>query len=158
VHEAGERGLVVGVSDQPDHEPGQPFPALLRGAVGDAVDNRVISNDLAGAWDWIGGVLLMIGFAVIFLVKMTYTWLADKNSKYPFTDAEMKRWNVDARIARVLLRRLDRPMRVAGGSQSEVGRIREALRSGGIAFGPAEARRHVVEIARRSGVPGPIAG
>jgi len=60
----------------------------------------VISNDLASAWDWIGGILLMIGFAVIFLVKMTYTWLADEHSKYPFTDAEMKRWDVDARIAR----------------------------------------------------------
>jgi len=61
---------------------------------------HVISNNLASAWDWIGGILLMIGFAVVFLVKMTYTWLADKNSKCPFTDAEMKRWNVDARIAR----------------------------------------------------------
>jgi hypothetical protein len=31
---------------------------------------------------------------------MTYTWLGDENSKYPFTDTEMKRWNVDARLAR----------------------------------------------------------
>ena len=60
----------------------------------------VISNDLASAWDWVAGVALMAAFAVIFLVKMTYTWLADENSKYPFTDTEMKRWNVDARIAR----------------------------------------------------------
>ena len=65
---------------------------------------HVTSNDLASAWDWIGGVLLMLAFAVIFLVKMTYTWLADKDSKYPFTDAEMKRWNVDARIARAAVR------------------------------------------------------
>ena len=33
------------------------------------------------------------------LGKMTYSWLADKNSPYPFTDAEMKRWNVDRRLA-----------------------------------------------------------
>ena len=64
----------------------------------------VISNDLASAWDWIGGVLLMLGFAVVFLVKMTYTWLADTNSAYPFTDAEMKRWNVDARMGRAAAR------------------------------------------------------
>jgi hypothetical protein len=44
---------------------------------------HVISNDLASAWDWIGGILLTAAFAAIFLVKMTYTWLADKNSKYP---------------------------------------------------------------------------
>ena len=64
----------------------------------------VISNDLASAWDWIGGVLLTAAFAVIFLMKMTYTWLADKDSRYVFTDAEMKRWNVDARIARAAAR------------------------------------------------------
>ena len=56
------------------------------------------------SWDWIGGVLLMLGFAVVFLVKMTYTWLADEHSKYPFTDAEMKRWNVDARMGRAAAR------------------------------------------------------
>ena len=43
----------------------------------------------------------MAAFAVIFLVKMTYSWLADKDSPYPFTDAELSRWNVDARLARV---------------------------------------------------------
>ena len=29
----------------------------------------------------------MASFAVIFLMKMTYSWLADKDSHYPFTDA-----------------------------------------------------------------------
>ena len=61
---------------------------------------HVISNDLASVRDWIGGVLVMAGFAGIFLVKMTYTWLADRNSKYPFTDDEMTRWNVDQKLAR----------------------------------------------------------
>jgi Protein of unknown function with HXXEE motif len=60
----------------------------------------VESNDLASVWDWVGGIAVMAGFAVIFLLKMTYTWLADKDSPYHFTDAELSRWNVDARLAR----------------------------------------------------------
>jgi hypothetical protein len=32
------------------------------------------------------------------LVKMTYDWLADRNSPYPFDAEEMARFNVDARL------------------------------------------------------------
>ncbi len=60
----------------------------------------VESKDLVSVWDWVGGVAVMAGFAVIFLMKMTYSWLADKDSPYQFTDTEMRRWNVDARLAR----------------------------------------------------------
>jgi hypothetical protein len=42
----------------------------------------------------------LTGTAVIFLLKMTYTWLADKNSPYPFTDDEINRWNVEQKPAR----------------------------------------------------------
>jgi Protein of unknown function with HXXEE motif len=60
----------------------------------------VESKNLASVWDWVGGVAVMAAFAVIFLLKMTYTWLAARNSPYPFTEAEMQRWDVDARLAR----------------------------------------------------------
>ena len=60
----------------------------------------VESKDLASVWDWVGGVAVMAGFAVIFLMKMTYSWLADRDSPYPFTDDELRRWNVDAKLAR----------------------------------------------------------
>jgi hypothetical protein len=61
----------------------------------------VESNNLASLWDWVGGLALVAAFAVIFLVKMTYDWLADEDSPHPFTPAEMRRWDVDARLARV---------------------------------------------------------
>ena len=60
----------------------------------------VESNDLVSIWDWVGGVVVMAAFAGVFLVKMTYSWLADKDSPYRFTEAEMGRWNVEARLAR----------------------------------------------------------
>ena len=46
------------------------------------------SNDSLSLWDWVGGIAVTASFAVIFLMKMTYSWLADKDSPYPFTDAE----------------------------------------------------------------------
>jgi len=58
------------------------------------------SNELVSIWDWVGGVVVTVIFAVVFLVKMTYSWLADEDSPYRFTVAEMSRWNVDARLAR----------------------------------------------------------
>ena len=61
----------------------------------------VESNNLASVWDWLGGIAVMIAFAVIFLLKVTYTWLADRDSPYAFTEAEMSRWNVDAKLARL---------------------------------------------------------
>jgi hypothetical protein len=60
----------------------------------------VESNDSLTVWDWIGAIAVMATFAVIFLLKMTYTWLADENSPYPFTNDEMNRWNVPQRLAR----------------------------------------------------------
>jgi hypothetical protein len=32
---------------------------------------------------------------------MTYSWFADKNSPYEFTDEEMRRWHVEERLQRV---------------------------------------------------------
>jgi Protein of unknown function with HXXEE motif len=60
----------------------------------------VESNNLASVWDWVGGVVAMAVFAFIVLLKLGYGWLADKNSPYQFSDAEMRRWNVDARLAK----------------------------------------------------------
>ncbi len=60
----------------------------------------VESKNLASVWDWVGGIAVLVVFVVIFLVKMTYSWLADRESPYPFTDSEMRRWNIDERLAR----------------------------------------------------------
>lgn len=38
-------------------------------------------------------------FAFAMLLKMTYAWLADPNSPYPFDAEEMARFGVDRRLA-----------------------------------------------------------
>jgi Protein of unknown function with HXXEE motif len=61
----------------------------------------VESHDSLSVWDWVGGIAVMASFAVVFLMKMTYSWLADENSPYPFADDELSRWDVEGRLARV---------------------------------------------------------
>jgi hypothetical protein len=34
------------------------------------------------------------------MLKLTFTWLADENSPYRFTEAEMQKWDVDRKLAR----------------------------------------------------------
>ena len=61
---------------------------------------HVESVNLASGWDWLGAVLLLPVFAFLVMIKLTFTWLADENSPYHFTEAEMHKWNVDALVAR----------------------------------------------------------
>ena len=61
---------------------------------------HVESSNLASVWDWLGAALLLVAFVVIVMLKMTFAWFADEDSPYRFTDAEMRKWNVDARLTR----------------------------------------------------------
>jgi hypothetical protein len=54
---------------------------------------HVESADLASGWDWVAALLLLPVFVVVVMIKLTFTWLADENSPYPFTDAEMRKWS-----------------------------------------------------------------
>ena len=50
-------------------------------------------------WDWVGAVICLIPFVVVLMLKLTFTWLADKDSPYPFSDAEMRKWDVAGKLA-----------------------------------------------------------
>ena len=59
----------------------------------------IISNSLVTTLDWVYGVVYLIAFVFICMVKLTYKWLADKNSPYIFSDEEMNRFNVLDKIS-----------------------------------------------------------
>lgn len=52
----------------------------------------IIANNLGHWYDWIIGIIYMFAVAGIIVGKMTYDWLADENSQYPFDPVEMKRF------------------------------------------------------------------
>jgi hypothetical protein len=57
------------------------------------------THGLASAWDWGVAIAYMFAFQYVFLVKLTYTWLADRNSPYAFAAEEMRRFSVPGRLA-----------------------------------------------------------
>jgi hypothetical protein len=59
------------------------------------------SNGIVTGWDWIVGIVYMILTAFIVVNKMTYSWLADENSPYPFAEEEMRRFNVPEKLQRL---------------------------------------------------------
>jgi predicted outer membrane lipoprotein len=59
------------------------------------------SEHTISGWDWLIGVPYTAAFAVVTLKQLTYVWLADRNSPYPFDAEEMARFNVDRRLARL---------------------------------------------------------
>jgi hypothetical protein len=59
------------------------------------------SNGLINGWDWVFGVVYMFLTAFIVVNKMTYSWLADKNSPYSFGEDEMRRFNVSEKLNRL---------------------------------------------------------
>ena len=55
----------------------------------------------ATAIDWIAGVVYTFAFMSVALLKMTYSWLADRDSPYPFPPEEMTRFDVPGKLARL---------------------------------------------------------
>jgi len=90
------------------YNPGLGAVVLLHFPIGGLIIYHLISNHLATPVDWIGGIAYMFAFMFITLIKMTYTWLADKNSHYLFPEEEMTRFNVQAKIDRMKNRSLVR--------------------------------------------------
>jgi hypothetical protein len=59
------------------------------------------AEGLATITDWVFGLVYLMAFTGLFMRKMTYTWLAKNDSPYAFADVEMRRFNVDAKLARI---------------------------------------------------------
>jgi len=59
------------------------------------------TRGLAGVWDWVFGLAYMFAFVLITLVKMTYTWLADRESPFLFDEVEMRRFSVREKLDRL---------------------------------------------------------
>ncbi len=87
------------------YNPGLGAVVLLHFPIGGLIIYYLISNHLATPFDWIGGVIYMFAFTFLTLMKMTYTWLADKNSPYVFPEEEMRRFDVQGKLDRLKVNR-----------------------------------------------------
>jgi len=56
---------------------------------------------IASVWDWVIGPAYAALLAFIFFNRVSTVWLADKNSPYVFSEAEMRRFNVQEKLDRL---------------------------------------------------------
>jgi Protein of unknown function with HXXEE motif len=92
-------GVVTNIVLKSGYNPGL-LTTVVAVALGIYYVWHVESSDLASGWDWLGAFLLLPVFVVVVMLKLTFTWLADENSPYRFTEAEMQKWDVDRKLAR----------------------------------------------------------
>lgn len=80
------------------YNPGLAAVVLLHIPLAIAYVYYITVNGLATGWDWLIAVVYMGAIAFIVVNKMTYTWLADKNSPYVFDEVEMRRFHVAEKV------------------------------------------------------------
>jgi len=91
-------GIATNIKLKSFYNPGLGAVTFLHVPLGVYYIYYIQSNGLASVWDWIIGLVYLFLFAFIVVNKMTRTWLADKDSPYPFAEEEMKRFNVQEKM------------------------------------------------------------
>lgn len=109
-------GVVTNKKLRTLYNPGLGAVVLLHIPIGSCYLYMIQSQSLASIWDWTIGVAYMSFFTFTALVKMTYVWLADKNSPYAFAPEEMQRFDVPQKIT--LLKQSQAPVSHLGKGES----------------------------------------
>lgn len=87
-------GIVTNRKMKSIYNPGLGAVVFLHIPIGTYYIYYIVSNGLSSGWDWLIAIVYLIIIVAIVLNKLTYDWLADKNSKYPFAEEEMERFHV----------------------------------------------------------------
>ncbi|WP_197525932.1 HXXEE domain-containing protein [Methanocella paludicola] len=91
-------GVMTNLKLKSLYNPGLGAVVLLHIPIGLYYIYYIQTMGLASIWDWVIAIVYMVLVAFIVVNKMTYSWLADKNSPNIFSAAEMKRWNVQEKL------------------------------------------------------------
>jgi Protein of unknown function with HXXEE motif len=93
-------GILTNIKMKTIYNPGLGAVVFLHIPIGAYYIYYILSNGLSSGWDWIIAFVYMIIILRVVLMKLTYDWLADKNSKYVFAEEEMKRFHVKEKLKR----------------------------------------------------------
>ncbi len=91
-------GIVTNKKMKSLYNPGLAAVVLGHIPIGVYYIYSIHAQQLAGVWDWVGAVVYLLVFQYVLFVKMTYTWLADRESPYAFAEVEMKRYSVQQKV------------------------------------------------------------
>jgi hypothetical protein len=91
-------GIVMNAKLRSVYNPGLAAVTLGHVPIGVFYLHQVHTRGLASVSDWTLGLAYMLAFIYFGLIKLNFTWLSDRNSPYPFTDDEMRRFNVQKKL------------------------------------------------------------
>jgi Protein of unknown function with HXXEE motif len=94
-------GIITNLKLKSFYNPGLGAVVLLHIPIGVYYIYEIHLAGLDTIWNWVIGIIYMIAFTYISLVKMTYDWLSKKESPYYFSTSEMERFNVKAKLAKL---------------------------------------------------------
>ncbi len=94
-------GVVTNIKLKSIYNPGLGAVVFLHFPIGIYYIYYIISNGLVQGTDWILAIVYMAFIAGFILNFMTYKVLAKRDSKYPFDDVEMRRFNVAEKLERL---------------------------------------------------------
>lgn len=93
-------GIMTPIKFHRLYNPGLVAVILLHFPLGFYYLYYIQANGLVSLWDWVIGIVYLFLLAFVCVNKLTYSWLADKNSPYPFAKAEMERFSVQQKLAK----------------------------------------------------------
>ena len=91
-------GILTNIKMKTIYNPGLGAVVFLHIPIGAYYIYYILSNGLSSGWDWLIAFVYMIIILRVVLMKLTYDWLADKNSKYVFAEEEMERFHVKEKL------------------------------------------------------------
>jgi len=94
-------GMVANIMLRTLYSPGLGAVVFLHIPIGTYYIYYILSTSIVSVRDWVIGIVYMALFAFIVVNKLTFTWLADENTPFAFSEAEMRRFNVQEKIERL---------------------------------------------------------
>jgi len=93
-------GIIINIKLRTIYNPGLAAVVLGHVPLGVWYLFEVYGQGLVSGWDWLFGVLTLVAFVGVVMVRVGYGLMADKNTRYPFEPWEMARWNRLQRLTR----------------------------------------------------------
>lgn len=94
-------GVFTNIKLKSFYNPGLLTAIVGFGGVGTWYIWYISADGLATGWDWVFGVIALPIIMAFGVGLPTYVWMADRNSPYPFSAAELRRFNAQERLARL---------------------------------------------------------
>ena len=86
-------GVITNIRLKWFYNPGMLTAVFGFGGLGIWYITYIVNHDIVTGLDWLFGVVALPAAMALIIGLPTYKWMADRNSPYPFSQAEQERFN-----------------------------------------------------------------